>query len=385
MYDDGAPRSYRARSALRPIAPISAFRALRLPGMAPKKKRPRRLEYEPEAGDTSSGDGYVGNNTARAAGAKLLKHFLGLYACSKMTAKDFCVSCHYAAVAGTPGAQFDLYALGPDLPSGHYQRHLDIVLPGPGTTYQFVAPASTRRTSARDRRTVTIVLPHESVAAELRETPLPAAWPELPPAYHDHPVTRDCAARGQQPPVPVAVYIDGVRYSAPGAGRSDSIIGYWIVNLLSQRRHLVAAVRSLDQCRCGCRGWCSTQPLLQVLAWSLQALADGRRPSCRHDGTAFEVDDPCQKALDTSGAALPRAALIWVKGDWAEMSHTLALQPVTCKHAPCPFCTATGPQLHVGYKAISAASLPWGCRQCGDYEAGCAACEIVVTICGEAH
>ena len=118
-----------------------AFRALRLPAGMPPRKRPRRVEYEPEAGDTASGDGWVGNNAARAAGAKLLKHFLGSYAQSKMSAKDFCVACHFAAVAGTPGAQFDMYALGPDHASGHYQRHLDHVLLGPGATYQFEAPA----------------------------------------------------------------------------------------------------------------------------------------------------------------------------------------------------------------------------------------------------
>ena len=116
-----------------------AFRALRLPAGMPPRKRPRRVEYEPEAGDTSSGDGWVGNNAARAAGAKLLKHFLSLYAQSKMSAKDLCVACHFAAVAGTPGAQFDMYALGPDHASGHYQRHLDHVLPAPGATYQLEA------------------------------------------------------------------------------------------------------------------------------------------------------------------------------------------------------------------------------------------------------
>ena len=72
---------------------------------------------------------------------------------------------------------------------------------------------------------------------------------DLPPAYTEHVVTqRDATVK----PIPLALYFDGVQFAT-----RNSILGFWIVNLVSQRRHLVASLRKGSLCRCGCQGWCS--------------------------------------------------------------------------------------------------------------------------------
>ena len=49
----------------------------------------------------------------REAGAELLKHLLGLFSVCKLSAKDFTTACYLCARAGTPGADFEAYAVPP--------------------------------------------------------------------------------------------------------------------------------------------------------------------------------------------------------------------------------------------------------------------------------
>eukprot|EP00959_Pyramimonas_sp_CCMP1952_P378880 7936548-Pyramimonas_sp.AAC.1 len=73
------------------------------------------------------------------------------------------------------------------------------------------------------------------------------------PACNEHPVVRDSRAVGGPDPVPLAVYLDGVRFVSQAAGRSESV-GLWVLSLVSQKRHFVCAVKSGDLCSCGCKG-----------------------------------------------------------------------------------------------------------------------------------
>ena len=87
---------------------------------------------------------------------------------------------------------------------------------------------------------------HEAVAREVRADPSilekvsTMAWP---PAYHEHPLVVEAKALGSQLPLPLAFYLDGVRFTAPLAGRSDSILGFWMYNCVTQRRHYLASLR----------------------------------------------------------------------------------------------------------------------------------------------
>eukprot|EP00969_Alexandrium_andersonii_P291546 12886049-Alexandrium_andersonii.AAC.1 len=68
---------------------------------------------------------------------------------------------------------------------------------------------------------------------------------ELPPAYTQHAVVQGSPSRVW----PIAVYMDGVAYT-----QSDTVVGMWVTNMVSQTRHLVALVRKRLLCRCGCKG-----------------------------------------------------------------------------------------------------------------------------------
>ena len=59
----------------------------------------------------------------------------------------------------------------------------------------------------------------------------------LPRCYYDHPVVRR-SARGDPPVYPANVFVDGVAYS-----HTDTVIGFWIISVLTGRRMLFAVLR----------------------------------------------------------------------------------------------------------------------------------------------
>eukprot|EP00959_Pyramimonas_sp_CCMP1952_P360792 7556190-Pyramimonas_sp.AAC.1 len=63
---------------------------------------------------------------------------------------------------------------------------------------------------------------------------------------------------------------------------------------------------------------------MSCLAWALAQLAEGRRFALRHDLSEFDPHDPlvelrAQRCVDVGF----RCAVIWVKGDLAELCLTL--------------------------------------------------------------
>eukprot|EP00959_Pyramimonas_sp_CCMP1952_P473549 9501922-Pyramimonas_sp.AAC.1 len=150
---------------------------------------------------------------------------------------------------------------------------------------------------------------------------------------------------GRRLPVPLAFYLDGVSYMSSAAGRNDSTLGMWIVNLCSGKRHLLSVTRTSDSCQCGCKGWCTVYPHLLNAKWQFLAMQRGRRPELRHDNRPWE---------DGHHLAEPKqfgytAALIWVKGDWAEHSKSLGLQRWDAVFNPCMLCEFSRCDLHAHY------------------------------------
>ena len=64
----------------------------------------------------------------------------------------------------------------------------------------------------------------------------------------------------------------------------DSTIGFWIVNMITERRYLACCMRKKMLCRCGCRGWCSLFEVFTFLRWCFESLAKKVFPVGRHDG-----------------------------------------------------------------------------------------------------
>ena len=127
--------------------------------------------------------------------------------------------------------------------------------------------------------------------------------------------------------------------------RSDTVLGLWMINLLSGKRHFIAALKGLDSCQCGCRGNCSRYPLFANITWQLEHIQRGTRPIRMHDGTDSDDITKAGQALGYSGV------LIYIKGDWAEHAHSLSLQSWASVWQPCQFCELTKDSLnHVADK-----------------------------------
>ena len=59
-------------------------------------------------------------------------------------------------------------------------------------------------------------------------------------------VTTQIVKASSTPVLPVAVFMDSVAHSP-----TDSVLGVWAINMISQKRHVVALVRKTHLCRCG--------------------------------------------------------------------------------------------------------------------------------------
>ena len=195
------------------------------------------------------------------------------------------------------------------------------------------------------------------------------------PAYNDHPVVMKARRDNVMDPIPIAVYVDGVRFITQAAGRSESVLGIWAINLLSGKRHFLAPLKSGDHCQCGCRGWCSIQPLLQAVQWQLVHMQRGRRPATSYNG------QPWGKAawMDPGKPLSYRIVLLYIKGDWAEHSHTLGLASWASKYSPCQYCSCTKAEVE-DMHANMRAEPQWLLRTHEDYENACRACEVDVQI-----
>ena len=135
-------------------------------------------------------------------------------------------------------------ALSPDGRSGNYQRHLDTCLghaKGRQFHYLLPVPGHKRHDLTRTVHDVPTMPMHEVVAKELRDSAtVPFKLEEerengtLSRAYWDHPVVKASST----PVLPVAVFMDGVAYN-----HTDSVLGVCAINMISQKRHVVALIR----------------------------------------------------------------------------------------------------------------------------------------------
>ena len=135
--------------------------------------------------------------------------------------------------------------------------------------------------------------------------------------------------------MPVGMYIDSVPYS-----QTDSVFGVWFFNIVSGVRHLGAIVRKKALCACGCRGWCSLDPLFRWVAWSICAMGDCRYPTARHNRAPFNVGDDYREAL--AGDPLPmRMCVLYLKADWAEFASTITRSDQRLRLSPSLWTVAT--------------------------------------------
>ena len=139
-------------------------------------------------------------------------------------------------------------------------------------------------------------------------------------------------------------HADGVQYTSSiraGGGRSILVGSINVISAatreLKHMRQPLFVLRKTRLCQCGCQGYDTLQEILEVLSWSLGCLAKGLSPSARHDGSAWteqDLQDRCQ-----SGIAIPRAALLQVRGDWEWLEQCFRFRSVSSE-AFCWMCNA---------------------------------------------
>ena len=311
------------------------------------------------------------------AGAELADLLCHLYAEGSLSAKHTCLIAHWARQAGAKGAVAEV-AFRPNAPSGHYQRHLDVVM-GFGTGerfYKIAVPGHTKHSSSRTMHDIAVLPPHELLHKEFVEQPglsAKAASAVWPAEYTQHPI----AQASPNPVTPLAFYMDGCQFTKAGA----QVLVFVVVNILSGVQHLAAVLRKKEICKCGCRGWCSIRPLLEFFRWSFGALGMGAFPAACHDGTPF-AQDSARAALGGLAMACGVCAVQQVKGDWAEYSHSLGFPTWKHNEYPCLWCRADQDTLYL-MDGLQEDVLPWGDNDASAYDEACRRCEVYVIIATE--
>ena len=180
-------------------------------------------------------------------------------------------------------------------------------------------------------------------------------------------------APADTPVYPLALYLGGVKFT-----REETALCVFTYCLLTGKRHLALTLRETELCQCGCKGWCSLWPLWQFLRWSVEALAAGRHPTSRHDGTPWQASDSARAVV--GGSTFPwRAALVWVKGDWAALTTDWGFPTWQSNTHPCLLCHTTRACMHQ-LEGFSPVSMPFPETTQDEYEAACRACEVEVLV-----
>ena len=336
-----------------------------------------RAAVDDGADDTFWGELSDSDEDTDTPGQRLVDKLIHVHLLNKISAEDCCTALHDASEAGVSEAT--KYGKAPGSSSGKYAEKLRSVLGQLDSSdlYEFEYPGHHRHALSRMVHVGHCLPAHEQVAADtddavgFRTRLLELVRGRLlPPAYFDHPVVK---AAGSDLVVPLALYVDAVPYSL-----NDSVIGWWMVNLVTGKRYLWGLLRKQHACRCGCRIWDSCFAFFRLVVWFLLALAAGRFPCERHDGTPFPPSDKARAEL--AGKSLPfKAACIFVKGDWSEFSTTFGFPSWADGLRPCFDCNAHGADQYIA-AGNSADHLRWRINGDADYGASCQQCLHTVHV-----
>ena len=339
--------------------------------------------------DSDSDDGIAtdpddssGEDEKRIAEEEMLGQLIEMYMTSELSAMIFCILCWHASRAGISGGPTERYAMAPGKRVHRYQRKLNKELGYIDFAKQFMVidvPGQTKHDMSRTSLKLPILVPHEALEAEVASDPtilarledfnLQGSWDSI--AFADHVVVRQPGL----PAVPLVLYVDGVPYT-----KTDSVIGIWLYNDLTGRRHLCVVLRKRNMCKCGCRGWCTLHPVWQTIHWSMRAFASGRFPTERADGP-WVGDQDVARARRGGGDMSCRGALYKIKGDLSEYSSTFGFPAVGSLGRPCVACPWNG---SMGFTSLLAGlnclEFPLPLNDDDSYEAACARCEIILYI-----
>jgi len=229
-------------------------------------------DEEGAASDDSENDDPETNQDA--AGRAFVDILVDLYLASTISARTFCVLCFYAAKAGMKGL-VEVYGAKPNMSTGNYQKHLNrhlLLQDQAESNYDMVVPGQKRDEPGRASVKLSLRSPVEVMDEDIKANASLSQLldeakvaQQLPAAYYTNPVVMENA---EADVFPYAMFMDGVPYS-----NVDSVVGIWLVNMLTNTRSFLGGVRKALCCACGCRGWCTWYPILYFLHWGLTCAA----------------------------------------------------------------------------------------------------------------
>jgi len=300
-----------------------------------------------------------------------------------LTAKHACVLCFWCKNAGVQSGLIDKLAVRPNEQSGRFSTRFNKVLgiesdEDSDPFYNMDVVGFNRAQAMRYTQSVPMWPPHEALDEELRTMPdMPTrltaavAAGDLPPKYFTHQIVRDNDSGA--PVYPLAFYVDAVDFM-----RTDGVLGFWVLSLVSGIRHLCCVLRKSEMCHCGCRGWDTIISVMMAFSWSFRALATGRLPTSRHDHSPWTESDGGREVV--GGTLLEyKAVCLFFKNDLMENITTYGFPSWMDLNDPCCLCHCTADTMYQ-VMGLSLAALPWDAKSFDDYQAACAACEKWVTI-----
>ena len=326
--------------------------------------------------EASSSDDEDLDKVGDAAGDAFVDFCLEQMYLGKMSATTLCTLCFWAARAGAEG-KVKRCSLSPTSQSGKCSAHVDKTsgfnLKEDGDLFKLPVPIYAKFDASRSSVNLPMQLPHELFSSEVEAHPnlldeLEVKMKDSHWAgpYKEHVVVESSPDK----PLPCCLYLDGVAVT-----NRDGVLGIWIYNEISERRHLCCVIRKSALCKCGCRGACTLHPVMNTIKWSLTALAAGTFPSVGPDGSPLSG-----WRAEVAGTSLGvRGALIHIKGDWMEFSSSLGLASWNAKIAPCPFCTVEKASLFV-LSPFNPISSPWTVAKQDEYEEACSKAEHKVVM-----
>ena len=333
-------------------------------------------------GDSSGDSGEAGEDAC--AESEFIEYVKGLLLARDINSRTFCEIMWHAGRCGLHEAS--KLGLAPGRPSGHYQRRvsrqLDIY--SSDGQYEVVVHGRNRKCTTRGAHVHAAYPPHELVDKEIADNPEILGKLQdlvdsggLPACYYQHPIYQQHASTG--PVVPLALFVDGVPYS-----QTDSVVGFWMINLITNSRILICAIRKCMACRCGCRGWCTWHEIFMFLAWSFSACASACAPESRHDSEAWR-DSDVGRASRAGTKLQCHFAVIYLKLDWAEFVATLGLPAWTDSVRPCPKCNCDLGNRYIGLACADNSVGPFRMNERGDHERSTAFCETTVILSKSVH
>ena len=315
------------------------------------------------------------------AGKELADYLIFLKTSHKLSAVSCSILAYWASKAGACGFVNEL-AMAPGKESHRYSRHLDakLGLMDKSKYYPLSLPLNARMSASRVVENVwsqplqdafqKMIDAMDDVRTTLADG---VAAGFVPPSYHTHPVVANAGIN--EIVLPLMLYVDGVPIT-----RRDGCVGFVLRCILPPRKpYLVLVLRKEDMCKCGCRGWCTLHVVHLWLQWGFKALANGRNPTARHDGTEFGLDEAPRAAVAnqefSKGGLIIKGACILLKGDLKELSSTWGLPDTSSHDAPCGLCCKSG-QDFLNFRDFSPLAMPDPPKTFDVYNSACERCEI---------